>query len=61
MIGIAHESVDIVGVAFDILSLEALFLVPRIFSILSLNSYYGTLVRTIQSFGFINLDSDSLS
>jgi len=30
--------------AFDLLSLEALFLVPRVFSTLGLFPYYGTLL-----------------
>jgi hypothetical protein len=38
------DSDRIIDVAFDILSLEALFMVPRICSLLSLNPYFGTLV-----------------
>jgi hypothetical protein len=29
VVGLARQSDDIIGIAFDILSLEALFLVPR--------------------------------
>ncbi|KAJ4301630.1 hypothetical protein N0V90_003723 [Kalmusia sp. IMI 367209] len=35
----------VLDLAYDVLGLEALFLVPRIFSLLSLNPYFGTLVR----------------
>lgn len=34
----------LLDLAYDVLGLEALFLVPRIFSLLSLNPYFGTLV-----------------
>lgn len=37
-------SAKVTDLAFDVLGLEALFLVPRIFSLLSLNPYFGTLV-----------------
>ena len=37
-------STNVIDVAYDVLGLEALFLVPRIFSLLSLNPYFGTLV-----------------
>ncbi|KAL9022421.1 MAG: hypothetical protein Q9185_000327 [Variospora sp. 1 TL-2023] len=37
----------IIDVSFDILSLEALFLVPRVCSLLSLNTYFGTLVGSL--------------
>jgi hypothetical protein len=33
-----------IDTAYDVLGLEAVFLVPRIFSLLSLNPYFGTLV-----------------
>ena len=39
----------IVDLAYDVLGLEALFLVPRIFSLLSLNPYFGTLVSQVCS------------
>ncbi|KAL8974989.1 MAG: hypothetical protein Q9197_000790 [Variospora fuerteventurae] len=42
--GLAKHSAHIIDVSFDILSLEALFLVPRVCSLLSLNTYFGTLV-----------------
>lgn len=40
----ATTSEDTIELAYDVLGLEALFLVPRIFSLLSLNPYFGTLV-----------------
>ncbi|OJJ73463.1 hypothetical protein ASPBRDRAFT_504247 [Aspergillus brasiliensis CBS 101740] len=45
IIGLAKQSDYITDLSFDILSLEALFLVPRICSLVSLNSYFGSLVR----------------
>jgi hypothetical protein len=43
--GLTTASAEIIDLAHDVLGLEALFLVPRIFSLLSLNPYFGTLVR----------------
>ncbi|GCB22858.1 hypothetical protein AAWM_05743 [Aspergillus awamori] len=43
IIGLAKQSDYITDLSFDILSLEALFLVPRICSLVSLNSYFGSL------------------
>jgi hypothetical protein len=37
--------------AFDILSLEALFMIPRICSILSLSPYWGTLIPCLKEMG----------
>jgi hypothetical protein len=47
IIGLATASDDTTDIAYDVLGLEALFLVPRIFSLLSLHPYFGTLVRTV--------------
>jgi hypothetical protein len=44
VVGLSSGSRDTVDLAYDVLGLEALFLVPRIFSLLSLNRYFGTLV-----------------
>jgi hypothetical protein len=45
MIGLHQGSDRIIDTSFDILALEALFLIPRIFSpLLSLNPYFGTLL-----------------
>ncbi|KAF2671876.1 hypothetical protein BT63DRAFT_422387 [Microthyrium microscopicum] len=48
ILGLAKQSDEIIGTSFDVLSLAALFLVPRIFSILSLNSYFGTLIPCLR-------------
>lgn len=48
MIGLHKESDDIIGTAFDILALEALFLIPRLCSVLSLNSYFGTIIPCLR-------------
>lgn len=42
--GLTNNDKDTIDLAYDVLGLEALFLVPRIFSLLSLNPYFGTLV-----------------
>lgn len=51
VVGLSSNRRDTVDLAYDVLGLEALFLVPRIFSLLSLNRYFGTLV----SFPFVVL------
>ncbi|ERT02489.1 hypothetical protein HMPREF1624_00788 [Sporothrix schenckii ATCC 58251] len=43
-IGLSRNSEYLIDLSFDILSLEALFMVPRISSILSLSPYWGTLI-----------------
>jgi hypothetical protein len=44
IVGLTQVSSEILDLAYDVLGLEALFLVPRIFALLSLNPYFGTLV-----------------
>ncbi|CAK7206699.1 hypothetical protein SEUCBS139899_009503 [Sporothrix eucalyptigena] len=44
VIGLSQQSSYLIDLSFDILSLEALFMVPRISSILSLSPYWGTLI-----------------
>lgn len=44
IVGLSTSSADTIELAYDVLGLEALFLVPRIFALLSLNRYFGTLV-----------------
>lgn len=44
IVGLTNGQKDTTDLAYDVLGLEALFLVPRIFSLLSLNPYFGTLV-----------------
>lgn len=43
-VGVAKDSTRIIDISFDILSLEALFLLPRVCSLLSLIPFFGTLV-----------------
>lgn len=42
---------SLVDFAFDVLSLEALFMVPRICSVLSLSPYWGTLIPCLKAMG----------
>ena len=51
VIGLYSDNHDTNDWAFDILSLEALFLIPRIFSILSLSPYWGTLIPCLKEMG----------
>lgn len=51
VIGTTTENAAVVDVAFDILALEALFMVPRIFSFLSLSPYWGTLIPCFKEMG----------
>ncbi|KAJ5604281.1 hypothetical protein N7537_007237 [Penicillium hordei] len=48
IIGLAKGNNPIIELSFDILSLEALFLVPRICSLVSLNSYFGSLIPVLK-------------
>ncbi|KAJ8060205.1 hypothetical protein OCU04_010549 [Sclerotinia nivalis] len=48
VIGLTKDSGRIIDMAFDILSLEALFMVPRICSLLSLHPYFGTLIPCLK-------------
>jgi len=41
----------IIDYSFDVLSLEALFMVPRCFSMLSLSPYFGTLIPCLKEMG----------
>ncbi|KAI1876863.1 uncharacterized protein JN550_000935 [Neoarthrinium moseri] len=50
-IGLYYEDYTLVDIAFDVLSLEALFMVPRICSILSLSPYWGTLIPCLKEMG----------
>ncbi|CRK42695.1 hypothetical protein BN1723_019041, partial [Verticillium longisporum] len=44
VIGLVNDDQYITDLAFNVFSLEALFMVPRIFSFLSLSPYFGTLI-----------------
>ncbi|KAF7947985.1 hypothetical protein EAE96_009054 [Botrytis aclada] len=48
IIGLTKDDPQIIDLAFDMLSLEALFLIPRIFSLLSLHPYFGTLIPCLK-------------
>ncbi|RMD41350.1 hypothetical protein DV735_g3782, partial [Chaetothyriales sp. CBS 134920] len=48
LIGLVKHSDYLINLSFDILSLVALFLVPRIFSIFSLNPYFGSLIPVLK-------------
>jgi hypothetical protein len=50
-IGLYNADYTLVDIAFDVLSLEALFMVPRICSILSLSPYWGTLIPCLKEMG----------
>ncbi|ORY58146.1 uncharacterized protein BCR38DRAFT_448220 [Pseudomassariella vexata] len=50
-VGLYSEDYTLVDIAFDVLSLEALFMVPRICSILSLSPYWGTLIPCLKEMG----------
>ncbi|KAJ2900593.1 uncharacterized protein MKZ38_002389 [Zalerion maritima] len=49
--GLYTHNEELISKAFDVLSLEALFMVPRIFSILSLSPYWGTLIPCLRAMG----------
>ncbi|TKA62017.1 hypothetical protein B0A55_10288 [Friedmanniomyces simplex] len=48
IVGMAKADHELSDIAFDILSVEALFLVPRICSLLSLLPYFGTLIPCLK-------------
>ncbi|KAK5165097.1 uncharacterized protein LTR77_009194 [Saxophila tyrrhenica] len=48
MVGIFGDNERATTVSFDILSVQALFLVPRVFSILSLHPYFGMLLPALK-------------
>lgn len=47
-IGLWKHDDKLIDTAFDIVSVEALFLVPRICSLLSLHPYFGTLLPCLR-------------
>ncbi|KAJ2901831.1 Calcium channel-like protein [Zalerion maritima] len=51
VIGISTSNRAVTDTAFDILSLEALLVIPRIFSFLSLSPYWGTLIPCLKEMG----------
>ncbi|KAI2618774.1 ion transporter [Hypoxylon sp. NC1633] len=50
-VGLYKKDYSLVDMAFDVLSLEALFMVPRVCSILSLSPYWGTLIPCLKEMG----------
>jgi hypothetical protein len=50
-VGLYTGDYILVDSAFDVLSLEALFMVPRVCSILSLSPYWGTLIPCLKAMG----------
>ncbi|KAG8627915.1 hypothetical protein KVT40_003788 [Elsinoe batatas] len=48
VIGLSQDNRRVIDTSFDILAMEALFLVPRIFSLLSLHPYFGTLLPCLR-------------
>ncbi|KAI0460108.1 ion transporter [Xylaria acuta] len=50
-VGLYRKDYVLVDIAFDVLALEALFMVPRVFSILSLSPYWGTLIPCLRAMG----------
>ncbi|KAI1381835.1 ion transporter [Hypoxylon crocopeplum] len=50
-VGLYKGDYTLVDIGFDVLSLEALFMVPRVCSILSLSPYWGTLIPCLKEMG----------
>ncbi|KAI0515331.1 ion transporter [Xylaria bambusicola] len=50
-VGLYRKDYQLVDIAFDVLALEALFMVPRVFSLLSLSPYWGTLIPCLKAMG----------
>ncbi|KAI1820215.1 hypothetical protein F4861DRAFT_524012 [Xylaria intraflava] len=50
-VGLYRKDYVLVDISFDVLALEALFMVPRVFSILSLSPYWGTLIPCLKAMG----------
>ncbi|OCK76614.1 hypothetical protein K432DRAFT_408020 [Lepidopterella palustris CBS 459.81] len=48
IVGLNMHSDNVIDMSFDILALEALLLIPRICSLLSLNPYFGTLIPCLK-------------
>ena len=48
VVGLVKDSDKAIDISFDVLSLEALFLVPRICSVMSLNPYFGSLIPVLK-------------
>jgi hypothetical protein len=51
IIGITQQNNHLIELSFDVLALEALFMIPRICSVLSLSPYWGTLIPCLKEMG----------
>ncbi|KAK0666692.1 hypothetical protein QBC41DRAFT_280428 [Cercophora samala] len=51
IVGLQTHNEEMVNLSFNVLALEALFMVPRVFSILSLSPYWGTLIPCLKEMG----------
>ncbi|KAK5657809.1 hypothetical protein OQA88_2882 [Cercophora sp. LCS_1] len=51
IVGLRTNDDWMIDLAFDVLALEALFMVPRVCSILSLSPYWGTLIPCLKEMG----------
>lgn len=51
IVGLSTHNSALIEESFDILALEALFMVPRVCSILSLSPYWGTLIPCLKEMG----------
>lgn len=49
--GVMYQDAMVNDLAFNVLALEALFMIPRICSILSLSPYWGTLIPCLKEMG----------
>lgn len=51
IVGLSRHDMRLIEQSFDVLSLEALFMVPRVCSVLSLSPYWGTLIPCLKEMG----------
>lgn len=51
IVGLSKHDEALIEQSFDILSLEALFMIPRVASVLSLSPYWGTLIPCLKEMG----------
>lgn len=51
ILGLSKHDEWLIETSFDVLSLEALFMIPRVCSILSLSPYWGTLIPCLKEMG----------
>lgn len=51
IVGLSRHNEALIDQSFDVLALEALFMVPRVCSILSLSPYWGTLIPCLKEMG----------